>query len=449
MKTNFIDLTTNPKLKQGGKINQMNILEALKNLRDDLKSWVTANLIVINNKIDENTVIIEDELNINSTNPIQNRAVATAVNELNQLVGSTPVSEQIDTAISNISESFDIEYQDLKNAPSISNAADDSLSISDDSGNIIFKVDKDGTHTTNITLNGIELIEVLDSRLSNKVDKVEGKGLSTNDFTDSDKAKLALISNGDSTYTSIDSTLSLTSENPVQNKVITAAIQENTSDIEDLETLVNSIADRPTFSGKYSDLLFAPDITENQSTDVVIADGYGNIIAKIDDRGLHSTGLVVNGENFLDTVDGKLREVTKTLGTSDRLNIRLVPSGSPILENSDLMTSEYLKVGSYYCTGNSIATTLLNCPTQNAFMMQVYSPLSVKFDNEETHPWVYRIRKIMTYKGVEYIQFVETWGTANEFHYGPWRKIVVNTDAETWTFVMDDGTTVNKSVVIG
>lgn len=45
-----------------------------------------------------------------------------------------------------------------------------------------------------LCLDGLEYLkEVLDVKLALKVDKVEGKGLSTNDFTDADKAKLDKI----------------------------------------------------------------------------------------------------------------------------------------------------------------------------------------------------------------------------------------------------------------
>ena len=56
-----------------------------------------------------------------------------------------------------------------------------------------------------------------------KVDKVEGKGLSTEDYTTADKTKLAGIENG-ANKTIIDPELSPTSTNPVQNKAVYAAI---------------------------------------------------------------------------------------------------------------------------------------------------------------------------------------------------------------------------------
>ena len=115
----------------------MNLQETFQQLRDDIKIWVTNNINALNAKIDEKTIPIDQELNLSSTNPIQNKAVASEVNK--------------------------------------------------------------------------------------KVDKVDGKGLSTNDFTDEEKAKLAALDPDAATIT-VDSALSTTSENPVQNKVINAAL---------------------------------------------------------------------------------------------------------------------------------------------------------------------------------------------------------------------------------
>lgn len=61
--------------------------------------------------------------------------------------------------------------------------------------------------------------------IDKKVDKVEGKGLSTNDYTDAEKLKLATMQN-----VVVDSTLSTTSENPVQNKVINAELSKKASE---------------------------------------------------------------------------------------------------------------------------------------------------------------------------------------------------------------------------
>ena len=72
------------------------------------------------------------------------------------------------------------------------------------------------------------------SKLGTKVDKVDGKGLSTNDYTTAEKDKLAGIATG-ANKTTVDSALSSTSTNPVQNKVINTAITN-------LKTLVGDTA---------------------------------------------------------------------------------------------------------------------------------------------------------------------------------------------------------------
>lgn len=61
------------------------------------------------------------------------------------------------------------------------------------------------------------------NQIGTKVDKVNGKGLSTNDYTTAEKNKLSGIATG-ANKTTVDSALSSTSTNPVQNKVINTAL---------------------------------------------------------------------------------------------------------------------------------------------------------------------------------------------------------------------------------
>ena len=72
-----------------------------------------------------------------------------------------------------------------------------------------------------------EVLEALLTKLKGifdtKVDKVSGKGLSTNDFTTEEKEKLAGIAAG-ANKTTVDSAMSSSSTNPVQNKVVNAAL---------------------------------------------------------------------------------------------------------------------------------------------------------------------------------------------------------------------------------
>lgn len=72
----------------------------------------------------------------------------------------------------------------------------------------------------------------VETALAGKVDKVTGKGLSTNDYTAAEKTKLAGIE-AQANKTTVDDALSGSSTNPVQNKVIKSALDSkaDTSDI--------------------------------------------------------------------------------------------------------------------------------------------------------------------------------------------------------------------------
>lgn len=72
---------------------------------------------------------------------------------------------------------------------------------------------------------GKTLVTALPFANDNKVDKVSGKGLSTNDYTTTEKDKLAGIATG-ANKTVVDTALSSSSTNPVQNKVVNQAISD-------------------------------------------------------------------------------------------------------------------------------------------------------------------------------------------------------------------------------
>lgn len=81
---------------------------------------------------------------------------------------------------------------------------------------------------TNVTVGGV-VQKNFDA--DSKVDKVEGKELSSNDYTNEDKNKLASLSK-----VTVDDELSTTSTNPVQNKVINSALSNISQNINLLNT---------------------------------------------------------------------------------------------------------------------------------------------------------------------------------------------------------------------
>lgn len=84
------------------------------------------------------------------------------------------------------------------------------------------KVDKvagKGLSTNDYTTTDKNLV----ATVPNKVDKVTGKGLSTNDYTTAEKTKLAGVETG-ANKTIVDTQLSTSSTNPVQNKAVAASL---------------------------------------------------------------------------------------------------------------------------------------------------------------------------------------------------------------------------------
>lgn len=84
------------------------------------------------------------------------------------------------------------------------------------------------TATTGAAQIGTKDGNTVQAALDGKVSSDAGKGLSSNDFTDTEKAKLAGVETG-ANRTVVDSTLSAESANPVQNKAVQAALDSKVS----------------------------------------------------------------------------------------------------------------------------------------------------------------------------------------------------------------------------
>ena len=417
----------------------MNILQALQRLRDDIKSWTTNNIKALNKKIDEKTIPIDSELSSTSVNPVQNKVIANEINSINERVGDTPVATQISRAIQ-AQEYFSGDYNDLVNAPDIFEDASGNMIIADESGNIIFKadangvhttaislngevaatekyvndaianidipevdftgyatedfvetaintakeelsesivsesnewkvidsdgniifsVDAEGAHTTELTLNGESVTDIVDKRVASlvdsapdtlntlnelaaalgddpnfattvateigkKVDKVDGKGLSTNDFTNAYKEKLDGLEN--ITFEESDPTVpawAKEASKPSYTASEVGALSDTTvlADLTD-DAMHRTVTDaekaswnaKSEFSGDYSDLTNAPDITEDGAGDLVIADPNGNVILRSNNSGFETVNLFVqsitiNGETIQDIVRACVEEV--------------------------------------------------------------------------------------------------------------------------------------------
>ena len=193
----------------------------------------------------------------------------------------------------------------------------------------------------------------------------------------------------------------------------------------------DGIEDKPTFAtvattGDYDDLTNKPTIpaaqiqsdwTQSDNTKVDFIKNKPTIDSALSDS---STNAVQNK-----VVTGKINEI-------DRYYRSLVPVGTAIASNKDLNTLEFLSVGKYFCSTNVVAQTLSNCPTTQAFMMEVFSPLSTTIDNESTGTWVYRLRMITTLGGEIYVSGCNSNSTAGNFSYSGWKKITNSADIASY-----------------
>ena len=137
--------------------------------------------------------------------------------------------------------------------------------------------------------------------------------------------------------------------------------------------------------------------------------------------------LYVSGDLYHGSSKLTLPSTAGTLALTSDINRRvlreLVPNGTAIPANTDIKTTNYLKVGKYVCSSSATAATLTNCPTTVAFNMEVFSPLKDAIDDETTAQWVYRVRKITTLSGDIYIQEVSSGSTVGTFYYGSWKQV--------------------------
>ena len=92
-----------------------------------------------------------------------------------------------------------------------------------------------------------------------------------------------------------------------------------------------------------------------------------------------------------------------------------------INSNSNLNTATFCEVGQYFCGANTTVATLSNCPTGDAFTMSVYAPNQRDYDLPTGYTR-YRVRKILTYNGAEYIQQV-TKNPSDVWTFGAWYMV--------------------------
>lgn len=299
----------------------MNILQVLQQLRDDIKLWVTNNLNALNAKIDEKTIPIDSELNSTSSNPVQNKAIAAEINDINQRVGDTSVANQISSAIAKQNH-FSGDYNDLTNAPNIAEDDSGNMVIADESGNVIFKVDVNGLETTTVTaqtmvVNGANVenkFENLDSHIQNNdlhVAAAEKEVWNNKSEFSGSYTDLVNVPTDLATQTYVDDAVA-----GVTPESIGLGNVDNTSDVDKpVSTATRSALDE--LKTELSESIVA------ESEEWKVVDGAGNIVFSVDASGAHTTAISLNGIDVEDIIDQRVSSLVdsapETLNTLNEL----------------------------------------------------------------------------------------------------------------------------------
>ena len=222
----------------------------------------------------------------------------------------------------------------------------------------------------------------------------------TGEVMDTILAGVSQVSTGDwiisvgNSWKKVDNSDAVTSVAGLVGNVNASSLAAALSDITDS----NSLARKTDLPKKLSDLEIDIEIGGNDSEDYT---EIKEILSEIvDEEGY----LYSNGEKV-----------------DMRFTRSLIPVGTSIPANANLNSKTYLKIGKYYCRLNVDAKTITNCPTSEAFSMEVFNPLGTNVDDEDTEDYTYRLRVLTAYKtGVQYIQYCNTSGTAGSWTYNGW-----------------------------
>lgn len=216
----------------------------------------------------------------------------------------------------------------------------------------------------------------------------------------------------------VDSEVSETSTNPVQNKVVAGAFNEI---VGLLDATLSGVDGR--FDSKQDKLVSGENIKTINGESII---GEGNITIEGGSGGGDLSGYATEEyvNNAVEAVNVK-GEDGYVYSNGEKVDMRftrsLIPVGTSIPAKANLNTVDYLKVGKYYCSLSADAKTITNCPTANAFMMEVFNPLSTVVDNEVNSTYVYRIRILTEYStGIQYVQYCTVGSTVNKWTYNSW-----------------------------
>lgn len=330
-----------------------------------------------------NKTIVDSALSSTSANPVQNKIINTKFDSIQADIDSkvdAVAGKGLSTndLTATLKSNYDAAYTHSQQAHAPSGAEK----------NVIIGIQKNGTDLTvdsstrkvNITVpiktsdltNDSNFATTTD--LDAKVDKVTGKGLSTNDYTTTEKDKLAAIENG-ANKTVVDTALNSTSTNPVQNKVINTKINSIQSDINSKvpsTRTVNGKALSANITLSASDVGALPNTTVIPSIDGLATETYVNnkvagivdsapatldtlneLAAALGDDPNFATTVATQIGNKVDKVDGKGLS-TNDYTTAEKNKLSGIATGAEVNQNA----FSNIVVGSTTVAADSTTDTL-------------------------------------------------------------------------------------------
>lgn len=310
-----------------------------------------------------NKTIVDSALSSTSANPVQNKIINTKFDSIQADIDSkvdAVAGKGLSTndLTATLKSNYDAAYTHSQQAHAPSGAEK----------NVIIGIQKNGTDlTVNSSTRKVNItVPIKTSDLTNdsnfatttdldaKVDKVTGKGLSTNDYTTTEKDKLAAIENG-ANKTVVDTALNSTSTNPVQNKVINTKINSMKSDIDSKvpsTRTVNGKALSANITLSAADVGALPNTTVIPSIDGLATETYVNnkvagivdsapatldtlneLAAALGDDPNFATTVATQIGNKVDKVDGKGLS-TNDYTTTEKNKLSGIATGAEVNQNA-------------------------------------------------------------------------------------------------------------------
>ena len=134
-----------------------------------------------------------------------------------------------------------------------------------------------------------------------------------------------------------------------------------------------------------------------------------------------------------------IRSAFSLLGGNRDAGIQTFSNGS------DLNTTPFCRPGNYGYVNDSMAATLVNCPSDTAFCFKVMTMSRSDYQDNNNHPsWSYNLRILIRWDGTVFLQNVY-YENSGSWYFGPWNRIT--TSAEVPDAPTIDGTYALKCTV--